>query len=376
MSTVAESCATDVCSALMSTRYRNIFKEVCEQHLDMQSWDPCLKNLAEEILKSLKDGKGISIDSLKPLITYASEMNRMVVKEFFQLRETTGMIKIADILGDEYMKMSADMLDFLNEMENFLMVSRKSHRYVAYMIQQYFEMEPDKRDAGHYKLIAEKLEKLIKSDNIYELSAESLLKKVEGLKSRHEELVEKMRVEIDELAKKEETARSWKNIASMICIGALVTVVVVAIVAAAIATTIAASTILVKSIEAICLIAIAESVTASVLEEFEMQYKNMRHANESRRDETRFALKELVHIKSSISSFITEIRSLTFKPDTAMGQEAIKFCMDEIKGNLSKFLNKIEDLEKQVEDCRNEVQKARDGVVVKKKTSKSTHVGQ
>lgn len=42
--------------------------------------------------------------------------------------------EMVDALGDQYIKMSSHMMDFLSQMERFLMLGRNSHEYVARVI--------------------------------------------------------------------------------------------------------------------------------------------------------------------------------------------------------------------------------------------------
>lgn len=375
MSTVEASCAT--VDVRRTTSHLTLFEEVCEQHLDMESLKSMVKKFAGEILPYIEAGKGPSINSLKSLTMYAFDLNKSISEEFFRLREIKGMRKFADVLGDEYMEMSLHMLDFLNEIEHFLMLARKSHSYVNNVIQQYFKMEIDKRDADHYKLILAKLENLNSSGNIYVPSIESMLQKYDVLKSQYDEMLKKLKVEIDELAKKEVTAQNWKHMACMIFIGAVVTVAIVGIVIAGVAAAgvnaPTAATIVGSTIEIIHAIAEAGCVTVSTLNEFEMQYKKIRVAYESRLTETRVAITELGNIRSSITGVKNAI-VLMFKPDAAMDQADTDFRMNEMAEDLRTFLNKIEVLEEQVKTCKMEVKKARDAVLVEQKTSQRDRV--
>ncbi|XP_062020867.1 UPF0496 protein At4g34330-like [Rosa rugosa] len=210
------------------------------------------------------------------------------------------------------------MLDFLSEMENFLMLARNSHSYIATVIQKYFEIHNGMSGAEFYGMITDKLKKLKDSDNTFDHSAENLLKKAVSLKSQHEEMIHNLQVEINKLSKKEKRAKSWKNVAFMIFVGAVVG------------------------------LAIAELV--------------QREVNEARRKETRVAIKELGNIKSSIDGVIKQINSVMYNPSSEMDREQLDFRMKEIKSKLGAFLNKVEDLEKDVEKTKKEIRKARDDV--------------
>ncbi|KAK9942358.1 hypothetical protein M0R45_008028 [Rubus argutus] len=264
--------------------------------------------------------------------------------------------------------MSSHMMDFLSEMERFLMCGRNSHEYVARVIQQYFETETDKRDAEHYRLIVEKLEELKRSDNVFEHSAEGLLEKAQGLIKQHEEMLQKLQDEIKNLELAEQRARdekasswTWKHITSMIltgiAIGITIAAAVVAVVLAPpVAVAIAAIAIPIAAGAGAVAVYLWKAVDTKITENHRLE------VDKSRRKETRVVIRELGDIKSSIESVITALESLLYKPDSAMDlkhKEDIDFTMKRIEDNLNNFLNKINELEEDVETCKKDVRKAR-----------------
>ncbi|XP_040364403.1 UPF0496 protein At5g66675-like [Rosa chinensis] len=209
------------------------FQEVCKKNADLQSWDTDLKTHAEEILKTFKGKGGLSIDSWKPFTLYAWYSNKKIVQAILEFKEDItkgkGISKKkkrneerVNILADKYIKNSSNMLDFLSEMENFLMLVHNSHSNIATVIQKYFKIHNEMSGAEFYGMITDKLKKLKDSDNTFDHFAENLLKKAVSLKSQHEEMIHNLQVEIIKLSKKEKHAKSWKNVAYMIFVGAVV----------------------------------------------------------------------------------------------------------------------------------------------------------
>lgn len=88
----------------------------------------------------------------------------------------------------------------------------------------------------------------------------------------------------------------------------------------------------------------------------------------SRRKETRVVIRELGDIKSSIEGVIIALESLLYKADSAMDhkyKEDIDFTMKRIEDKLNNFLNKINELEEDVETCKKDVRNARKEVYVR-----------
>ncbi|XP_024164058.1 UPF0496 protein 1 [Rosa chinensis] len=250
------------------------------------------------------------------------------------------------------------MLDFLSEIENFLLLARNSHSYTAKVIQQYFEIPNGMSGAEFYGKIVDNFKKLRGSDNIFDHSAKNLLKKAESLKSQHEEMLRNWQAEISKLSKKEKRAKLWKNVVNMIFVGAVVGLVIAQIVTAVIAAPAVAEAIS----SAIVPIAMAGHWTVSLFEESERAFKNLQELNEERCKETRIAIKELGDIKFSINGVINQINSVMYNPGSEMDREQLDFTMKEIKSKLGAFLNKVEDLEKDVEKTIKYIRKARDDV--------------
>ncbi|KAL6218809.1 hypothetical protein ACLB2K_012018 [Fragaria x ananassa] len=262
-----------------------------------------------------------------------------------------------NMMADEYMKNSSNMLDFLSEMEKFLTLARNSHSYITTVIEKYFKIHNGMRGrTEYYRKIADNLKKLRDSDNTFDHSAENLLKKAESLKIQHEEMLQKFQGEFIKLCKKEKHLKSWENVVLMIFVGAMVGLAIAGIVTAVIAAPSVATAI------AACTLPIAMAGHWSItwFEESAKAFKYELEVNEARREETRVAIKELGNIKSSIDGVITQINSVIYNPSSAMDREQIDFTMKAIRSKLGAFLNKVKDLERDVEKARREIRKARD----------------
>ncbi|KAK9942394.1 hypothetical protein M0R45_008063 [Rubus argutus] len=383
MSTVVAPSAIDVYSALVSTPDWTSFEEACEHNSDMKSWNKDVKTIAEKALISHEGGEGLSIHSLKPFTEYVLHSNKTVVDGLSTFKERImkeeGVSKVTkeaheemvDSLGDQYIKMSSHMMDFLYEMEKFLTHARDSHEYVARVIQQYFKTETDKRDAKHYRLIVEKLEELKCSDNVFEHSAEGLLEKAEGLKKQHEDMLQKLQDEIKNLELAEQRARdekasswTWKHITSMILTGiaigiTIATAVVAVVLAPPVAVAIAAISMPIVAGAGAVAVYLWKAVDTKITENHRLE------VDKFRRKETRVVIRELGDIKSSIESVIIALQTLLYKPDSAMDlkhKEDIDFTVKRIDGKLNNFLNKINELDADVETCKKDVRKARQEV--------------
>ncbi|KAK9942507.1 hypothetical protein M0R45_008169 [Rubus argutus] len=373
MSTVAAPSAIDVYSTLISTPDWTSFEEACEHNSDMKSWKKDVKTLAEKALKSHEGGEGLSIHSLKPFTEYVLHSNKTVVdglstfKERI-MKESSKVTKEAheemvDSLGDQYIKMSSHMRDFLYEMERFLTHARDSHEYVARVIQQYLKTETDKRDAEHYRLIVEKLEELKRSDNVFMHEAKGLLETAEGLKKQHEEMLLKLQDQIKNLECLEERAKqkfsTLKNITFMVLTGVAIGITIAVVAAAVI---LSAPVALAIGSIAMPIALGAGALAAYSWKVADTQTKNHRPEEEK---ETRIVIRELGDIKFSIENVIIALESLLYKPGAAMDykhKEDIDFTVKRIDGKLNDFLNKINELEADVETCKKDIRKARQEV--------------
>ncbi|KAL6123004.1 hypothetical protein ACLB2K_075527 [Fragaria x ananassa] len=123
--------------------------QVCKENTDLQSWDTDLKAPAEENAKySLTAGGGSSIDdSLKQLTRDFSQSITKTVQEILALKDDATKGKGSstkkkkneervNMLADECMKNSSNMLDFLSEMEKFLTLARDSYSYITTLIEK------------------------------------------------------------------------------------------------------------------------------------------------------------------------------------------------------------------------------------------------
>lgn len=147
----------------------------------------------------------------------------------------------------------------------------------------------------------------------------------------------------------------WENVVLMIfVVGLAIAGIVTAVIAApSVATTMAAGTFP---------IAMAGHWSITWFEESAKAFKYEREVNEARSEETRVSIKVLGNIKSSIDGVITQNNSVMYNPSSAMDREQIDFTMKAIRSKLGAFLNKVKDLERDIENARREIRTARDDV--------------
>ncbi|XP_008236809.1 PREDICTED: uncharacterized protein LOC103335572 [Prunus mume] len=332
---------------------------------DMQSFDT-----------NIASSGAISTEYLKDVVNYVKVWNQTTVNFIEQLKKDKRKNSRFQNVVDEYKDNSQEMLDLLSELDKFVRSAFDIHSSIETVVQEYFDIQENPKDSGtsstthdHYKRISEKL-KNIKAAARSSL-AESLLQKVQPLITMHQQLLENLTVQKKKLDRKQQAAIACRVATNTLFISS-VTGMLAASVAAATTSTVCPTT---------AAVAAALAATSGVLmqgrhwissslkkwannsEEKEKQVEEMLTSlasmelkNEENQVEHYYGLGNIKHL---IDLVVNEIDSSLGQSDFAIAEEHINVTMKDIQKKLESFMNKIEGLKGEVDECITELMKTR-----------------
>ncbi|BFG41589.1 hypothetical protein CerSpe_278630 [Prunus speciosa] len=347
---------------------------------EWQSFDTELKERTTRVIDSLCSSGAISTEYLNYVVLYVRDWNQKAGELILVLqRDVEGEgrkgrkgkqsqrrkkknSRFQNVV-DEFEDNSGEMLDLLSELDKFVTSASNSHSSIKTVVLGHFDKQ-EKLTPDHYKKIAEKLKDLKAGiDNPH--SAQILLQKVERLLNMHKQLLDKLNVEKSKLAKKQQTAGTWKKVVNMLYIASGAAILLCNMAAAVLASPSVVATVTISAALAGAaggLIA-GQQWTASFVTQYQARLKADENLVDAMIKNTRAARKGLNNIKHLIDRVVNEIDSLLGQSDFAIAEEHINVTMKDIQKKLESFMNKIEGLKGEVDKCRTELMKTRDDVV-------------
>ncbi|XP_004291997.1 PREDICTED: UPF0496 protein At4g34320-like [Fragaria vesca subsp. vesca] len=391
------------------------YKKKHDEQLESLKDDPEVNDLANNIrtraeaVNNICKKDGFSIACLKEVTIFVSYMNGQAASAILACKKDISISnKSFNLVVNEYLNNSEQLLDFCSALDQFVKSARDSHSYTQYVVQQFLE---SKMETEYCLKILEKLKNLKSSEDIHAHSAESLHQKIKALITHFEKLCRNLKQEIVKIdeeknrvgTQKKRTSLTYKSISTItvICAGLLgadflldLADIVSGIVdfsdgasgitdAASCATNNSATHPQLEPIQeyisnhekaseyavkAGFMAAVAvplnagHSLAMSYYDKKQEDLDNKKNDIDTVRRESEASITELGNIKFRINQVVNEIDSLLAKTNTAVKMSDVDFLMKDMKQKLEQFMKKIDDLDAEAVKCSAETMQARDDV--------------
>ncbi|XP_074574328.1 UPF0496 protein At4g34320-like [Curcuma longa] len=345
------------------------YEAACHADPELQSFDSKIQQRTSHAISTLALGvelRSLSFNTLKEVTGCLFETNNEVVVAILKCKDDICKNEELFDLVKDYFECSIKTLDYCTELEKCLKKARDRHLIIQFAL-QHFE-EEDKEENGveaeengrNYTMTIEKLRKFKAAGNPFTDEFSHIFQSVYN---QQQLMLKKLLVRKKKLDKKLKSIQTWRKISNILFVAALTTVIICSVIAAAIAgphvaaALAAASTIPIGSMG---------RWINSLLKNYQNAVGAEKELLSSMQVGTWISLKDLDTIRVLVDKLEIHFNSLLENAEFALkDEEVVKFAIEEIKQNLEVFMQNIEDLGKEVDQCSRNTRKARTLVLKK-----------
>ncbi|THU72957.1 hypothetical protein C4D60_Mb04t17700 [Musa balbisiana] len=336
------------------------YEEACRLYPELQSFDATVQQRTSHAIYTLAQGVELgsfSFDTLRKITDGILETNQEVVHFLLECKKDIWKNPELFELVDDYFNCSIQTLDYCTELERCLKKARDSQLIIHFALQRFEEEdEAESREDDKTKYI-ETLKKLRQFKAAGNPFTEEFSQVFHSVYTMQQLMLEKLLLRKRKLDRKLKSVKAWRKVSNMIFVAALAAFIICSIVAAAIAAPPVAAALAAAS--AIPIGSLGKWV-GSLLKRYQDALVEEKELLSWMQIGTCVALKDLDTLRLLVDKLEIHFNSLLENADFALrDEEAVKFAVEEIKKQMELFMNNIEDLGKQVDQCSRYIRKAR-----------------
>ncbi|KAH6811869.1 transmembrane protein [Perilla frutescens var. frutescens] len=331
----------------------NSYEAACKVDADLQTFDTTLQTRTNNVINSLAAGvevRSLSFDSLREVTECLLDMNQEVVKVILDCKKDIWKNQELFDLVEEYFENSLKTLDFCAALEKCLKRARDRQLLIMLALHQFEEEEEedDRHDDEDNQL-----------KNFKEAGdpfTEDFFQMFQSVYQQQLQMLEKLQSKKNKLDKKLKYIQAWRKVSSIIFAATFAAVLICSVVAAAMAAPPVAAAL--AAATSIPLGSMGKWID-SLMKDYENALKGQKEMVNCMNVGTFITIKDLDSIRVLIDRLEIEIESLLAAAEFAISEDAVKVGIEEIKKKLVVFMNNIEELGVQADNCSRDIRKAR-----------------